>query len=82
LVNDLLDEARSFIGKAERALMEKRLESALLCLRQGAIKLAVLLIFEYSRKKANPINLWEEIIELPLSSDSKRFSPTYKDLDL
>jgi hypothetical protein len=46
--------------------MEKRLESAFLCLRQGAIKLATVLIFEYSRKKANPINLWEEIIELPL----------------
>jgi len=71
LVNDLLDEARSFIGKAERALTEKRLESAILCLRQGAIKLADLLIFEHSGKRVNPMNLWEEIVEASLSSDFK-----------
>jgi predicted nucleotidyltransferase len=61
LVGDLLDEARSFIGKAERALTEERLESTILCLRHGVIKLAELMIFEYTGNKANPMNLWEEI---------------------
>lgn len=71
LAGDLLDEARSFIGRAERALTEERLESAILCLRYGAIKLAELMVFEHIGKRANPMNLWEEINKASLPSDFK-----------
>jgi len=69
LIGDLLDEARSLIGKAERALAEERLESSILCVRQGAIKLAELMIFEYTGNRVNPMNLWEEINRASLPFD-------------
>ncbi|NIQ05575.1 MAG: hypothetical protein GWO20_07565 [Candidatus Korarchaeota archaeon] len=58
LAGDLLDEARFFIEKAERALTEEQLKSSMLCLRHGVIKLAELMVFEYTGNKANPMNLW------------------------
>jgi hypothetical protein len=71
LAGDLLDEARSFIGKAERALTEERLESGILCLRHDAIKLAELMVFEYTGNRVNPMNLWEDINEASLPFDFK-----------
>ncbi len=44
-LGDLLDEARSLIGKAERALDEGDLETSLLWLRRGAMELAELLFY-------------------------------------
>jgi len=71
LVADLLDETRSFIGKAERALAEERLDSCILCLRQSAIKLAELMLFECTENRVNPMNLWEEIEAASLPFDFK-----------
>lgn len=72
LIGDLLDEARSFIGKAEKALAESRLESSILCLRQGAIKLAELIHYKDRGKRINPLYMWEEIQELTYSHVFKK----------
>jgi predicted nucleotidyltransferase len=64
-LGDLLDEARSFVGKAERALEEGDLESSLLCLRQGAMKLAELIFYQEKRRTPNPMRFWREIQGLP-----------------
>jgi predicted nucleotidyltransferase len=60
-LGDLLDEARSFIGKAERALEEDDLESSLLCLRQGAMKLAELIFYKERGKRIDSMHFWQEI---------------------
>lgn len=60
-LGDLLDEARSFFGKAERALRERDLESSLLCLRQGAMKLAELMFYKEKGRRINPMHFWQEI---------------------
>ena len=62
---DLLDEARSFLGKSERALAEHDLESSVLCLRQGATKLAELMFYEQMGRRINPMRFWQEIQTIP-----------------
>ena len=64
LLGDLLDEARSFIGKAERALDEGDLESSLVCLRQGAVKLAELMFCREMGRRISYIHFWLEIQSL------------------
>jgi len=70
-LGDLLDEARSLIGKAERALDEHDLESSLLWLRRGAMELAELLFYEERGRKINLIRFWQEIQDLSSSPGFK-----------
>jgi len=65
LLGDLLDEARSFIGKAERALAQSGLESSILCLRQGAIKLVEYMFFKETGNRINRMYFWQEIKDIP-----------------
>lgn len=81
LIGDLLDEARSFIGKAEKALAESRLESSILCMRQGAIKLAELMFYKERGSRINPMYLWEEIEALPLLIDFRRLFAEIHELE-
>lgn len=60
-LGDLLDEARSLIGKAERALEEHDLESSLLWLRRGAMELAELLFYKERGRRINLVHFWWEI---------------------
>lgn len=64
LLRDLLDEARSFIGKAKRALDEGDLESSLLCLRQGAMRLTEMMFYREKGRRINPLRFWREIRSL------------------
>lgn len=68
---DLLDEARSYLGKAERALDEDDLESAIICMRQSAIKFAESLIFKEKGTIPNPMHMWQEVKSLSLSGEFK-----------
>ncbi len=72
-LGDLLDEARSLIGKAERALDEGDLETSLLWLRRGAMELAELLFYREKGRRINLLHFWREI--QGLSSP-----PRFKDL--
>ncbi len=63
-LGDLLDEARSFIGKAERALEEDDLESSLLWLRRGAMELAELLFYKERGARINLMHFWREFRSL------------------
>ncbi|MCR4404625.1 MAG: nucleotidyltransferase domain-containing protein [Candidatus Acetothermia bacterium] len=60
-LDDLLDEARSLIGKAERALAEGDLESALLWLRRGAMELAELIFYKEKGRRIRLIHFWQEL---------------------
>lgn len=82
LLGDLLDEARSFIGKGERALAESRLESSALCLRLGAIKLAEYIIYKETGRKVSPMYLWQEIKSLPILYDFRRVFAEVQGFDL
>jgi len=72
LLGDLLDEARSYIGKSEKALAQNRMESSIICLRQGAAKLAEYMLYKKERKRVNPMYLWEEIHTCQLPDDVRR----------
>jgi len=61
LLGDLLDEARSYIGKSEKALSQNRMESSIICLRQGAAKLVEYMLYKEEGRRVNPMYLWEEI---------------------
>lgn len=63
-MGDLLDEASSFVGKAQRALDERDVESSLLCLRQGAMRLAELMFFREKGRRINPLRFWQEVRSL------------------
>lgn len=65
-LGDLLDEARSFIGKAERALTEHDWESSLLCLRQAAMKLAERMFYEQRGRRIDPMHFWQGLRTLSL----------------
>lgn len=60
-LGDLLDEARSLLGKAERALDEGDLESSLLWLRRGAMELAELLFYKERGRRINLVHFWREV---------------------
>ena len=63
-LGDLLDEARSLLGKAERALDEHDLESSLLWLRRGAMELAELLFYKERGRRIKLVHFWQEIQSL------------------
>lgn len=60
-LGDLLDEARSLIGKAERALDEGDLESSLLWLRRGTMELAELIFYKEKGRRIKLIHFWQEL---------------------
>lgn len=70
-LGDLLDEARSFMGKAGRALAENDRESSLLCLRQAAIKIAERMFYEQRGRRTNPMRFWQELRALSLPNGFK-----------
>ena len=63
-LGDLLDEARSFIGKAQAALGERDQESCLLCLRQGAMRLAEMMFYREKGRRIRPLHFWPEVQSL------------------
>jgi len=63
-LGDLLDEARSLLGKARRALDEHDLESSLLWLRRGAMELAELLFYKERGRRINLVRFWREVQDL------------------
>lgn len=63
LVEDSFDDARSNLGRAERALEEGDLISAMLCLRESSKRLCEMYIYESRRIPRNLRHLWKEYEE-------------------
>jgi predicted nucleotidyltransferase len=72
-LGDLLDEVRSLIGKAQRALEEHDLESSLLWLRRGAMELAELVFYKERGRRINLVHFWREIQGLSSPPGFKEF---------
>lgn len=73
-LGDLLDEARSLIGKAESALEEHDLESSRLWLRRGAMELAELMFYKEKGRKIRLIYFWQEIQTLSSAEFKELFT--------
>jgi hypothetical protein len=73
-LGDLLDEARSLIGKAERALDEQDFESCLLWLRRGAMELAELIFYKEKGRRIRLIHFWQELRTLSSTEFKELFA--------
>lgn len=73
-LGDLLDEARSLLGKAERALDEGDLESSLLWLRRGTMELAELIFYKEKGRRIRLIHFWQELQTLSSAEFKELFA--------
>jgi predicted nucleotidyltransferase len=73
-LSDLIDEARSLIGKAERALDEQDFESCLLWLRRGAMELAELIFYKEKGRRIRLIHFWQELQTLSSTEFKELFA--------
>jgi predicted nucleotidyltransferase len=73
-LSDLIDEARSLIGKAERALDEGDPESCLLWLRRGAMELAELIFYKEKGRRIGLIHFWQELQTLSSTEFKELFA--------